>query len=181
MSFHGGLIGGLLTGSAYIIFNKLPFWRVADCCAPAIAVGYAITRIGCFLNGCCFGKESSLPWAMVFPDAPEAFARTHHVHPTQLYASLMGFAMYGILLLLARRNGLGRAGRLFMVLLMLEGVERFTMEIYRFPDPNFHGAVTPAQFVSMILFLLGIAGLFLLPKRPAVTEPTPAPVPATPA
>jgi len=181
LSFHGGLIGGVLTGSIYIMFNKLAFWRVADCCAPAIAVGYAITRIGCFLNGCCYGKPSSASWAMIFPDAPDTFIRHTHVHPTQLYASLMGFAMYGILLLLARGDGLRRAGRLFMALLMLEGVERFVMEIFRYPDPNFHGTVTLAQFVSMVIFLVGIVGIFLLPKRPAVTDPTPAPVPATPA
>ncbi len=169
LSFHGGLIGGLITGSVYILLARLSYWRVADSVAPGLALGYAITRIGCFLNGCCSGKEADLPWAVTFPHA------AHAVHPTQLYASLIAFGMFGILLLLARGHGLGRAGRLFMVFLALEGVERFVMEIYRVPDPNFTGAVTPAQFVSVILVILGIIGWFVLPKTPAVVEvPTPA-------
>jgi phosphatidylglycerol:prolipoprotein diacylglycerol transferase len=162
LSFHGGLLGGLLTGSAFILLSRLPYWRVTDCLAPGIALGYAITRIGCFLNGCCFGKHTDLPWAVTFPQIG------HPVHPTQLYASLIGFAMFGILLWLARGNSLGRAGRLFMVFLVLEGIERFTMEIYRQPDPNFTGTLTPAQFVSVALVILGLIGWFVLPKRPAV-------------
>jgi len=174
LSFHGGLIGGFLAGSVYALFTRLDYWRVADCVAPAIAVGYAITRIGCFLNGCCYGKETILPWGMRFPDSPDTFPRYHIVHPTQLYASIMGFLMFGIILLLARGKSLGRAGRLFMVLLVLEGVERFVMEIYRQPDPNFHGLLTPAQWVSIAVFIVGIAGFFLLPKRAAVVEHQPA-------
>jgi phosphatidylglycerol:prolipoprotein diacylglycerol transferase len=174
LSFHGGLIGGFTAGSIYLLVMRLDFWRVADCVAPAIAIGYAITRIGCFLNGCCFGKETILSWGMSFPYSPDIFAREHLVHPTQLYAAGMGLLMFIILLLLARGKSLGRAGRLFMVLLVLEGVERFVMEIFREPDPTFTGFLTPAQWVSIVIFIIGIAGFNLLPKRPAVVEPTPA-------
>lgn len=177
LSFHGGLLGGILTGSAYIRWNKLPYWRVVDALSPAVAIGYAITRIGCFLNGCCFGKPTDLPWAIVFPHSPDLAVRTLHVHPTQLYASLMGLAMYGVLLLCARGHSLGRAGRLFMLLLVLEGIERFVMEIYRFADPHFQGVFTPAQVFSIVIVILGIAGWFLLPRRAAVddaAEPAPA-------
>jgi len=168
LSFHGGLIGGCLTGGCYIALAHLNLWRTTDCVAPGIAIGYAITRIGCFLNGCCYGKFApTLPWRMSFPQAPDG--AVYDVHPTQLYASLMGFAMFGILLLLARGNSLGRAGRLFMVFLMLEGVERFVMEIYRFQPPTqAQLQLTPAQFVSILLFVIGLIGIFLLPKHPAV-------------
>ncbi len=102
------------------------------------------------------------------PDGP-----VYNVHPTQLYASLMGFVMFGILLALSRHDSLKRAGRLFMLLLMLEGIERFVMEIYRFqPVPN--QQLSPAQFVSVLLFVIGLVGFFTLPKKPAVN---PAPVP----
>ena len=172
LSFHGGLIGGFLTGGLYILFARLDYWRVTDTLAPGVAVGYAVTRIGCFLNGCCYGKPApGLPWAMKFPHAPDILPHTVAVHPTQLYASLMGFAMFAILLLLARGQSLGRAGRLLMVLLMLEGVERFVMEIYRFPDPNFHGLLTPAQWMSILLVIGGIIGWYMLPKLPAVDAP----------
>jgi len=171
LSFHGGLIGGFLAGSAYLLITKLDYWRVADCAAPAIAVGYAITRIGCFLNGCCYGKEMAPPLGMKFPDSPDYFAKMHFVFPDQLFASAMGFLMFGILLLLSRGNSLGRAGRLFMVMLVLEGIERFTMEFFREPDPRFHGLLTPAQWVSVAIFIIGIIGFNLLRKRPAVVEP----------
>ena len=138
LSFHGGLIGGMLTGGIYIARKRLNFWRIADCAAPGVAIGYAITRIGCFLNGCCYGKPAlNLPWRMTFLHSPDG--AVYNVHPTQFYASLMGLIMFGILLALSRNDSLKRAGRLFMLLLMLEGIERFVMEIYRFqpvPDIN---------------------------------------------
>jgi phosphatidylglycerol:prolipoprotein diacylglycerol transferase len=172
LSFHGGVLGALLTGGIYIVRNKLSFWRVADAFAPAVALGYAITRIGYFLNGCCYGMEAhALPWAVVFPNLHDSV----HRHPTQLYAVLMGLIMFGILLWLSRGNGLRRAGRLFMAFLMLEGVERYVMEIFRAPDPSLHLApglqfYTPAQLFSILLVILGIIGWFLLPKNPAVVE-----------
>lgn len=183
LSFHGGLLGGLLGIIIFVRFTKLRFWRVMDCTAPGVAIGYAITRIGCFLNGCCYGKHCDLPWAVSFPEITsstgglirEAITR---VHPTQLYATLMGLAMFAILLVLSRGNSLGRAGRLAMVFFMLEGVERFVMEIFREPDPTFHGMLTPAQWLCIGLVILGIAGWFLLPKYPAVDAAPAADAPA---
>jgi phosphatidylglycerol:prolipoprotein diacylglycerol transferase len=177
LSFHGGLIGGFLAGGLYMALTKLRFWRVVDTLAPGVAIGYAITRIGCFLNGCCYGKPApqGLPWAMNFLHSPDG--PVMHVHPTQLYASAMGLLMFGILLLLARGNGLGRAGRLFMAFLMLEGVERFVMEIFRQPDTHASGPLTLAQMVSIVLIAGGVAGWFLLPKYPAVDAPAPVEVP----
>lgn len=194
LSFHGGLLGGLLAATAYMLITRQPYWRMADCTAPGIALGYAITRIGCFLNGCCFGKICDLPWAVTFPmpapygTGPEGpvppfapFGQIAHVHPVQLYATLMGLIMYGILLLLSRKQSLGRAGRLFMVFLMLEGIERYVMEIFRFPDTHFQGAVTPAQFFSALIIIIGVIGWFILPKQPAVLVDAPKAEAAEPA
>ncbi|HEY3377472.1 MAG TPA: prolipoprotein diacylglyceryl transferase [Armatimonadota bacterium] len=170
LSFHGGLLAGIAAALIYTHYTKLRFWRVADCFAPGLAVGYAITRIGCFLNGCCYGTHTELPWAATFLHSPDGIVRD--VHPTQIYASLMGFAMYAILLLLARGNSLGRAGRVFMAFLMLEGVERFTMEIFRQRAPYDVGFFSLAQVVSIVLLLAGIVGWYLLPKRAAVDVPS---------
>jgi len=176
LSFHGGLIGGIAVGMAYTAIRRLSFWRVADSLAPGVAIGYSITRIGCFLNGCCYGVSApSVPWAMTFlhsPDGPH-----YHVHPTQLYASLMGLIMFGLLLLLARGASLRRAGRLFMALLILEGIERFVMEIYR--APMHPGTLTLAQYVSMGVATVGVVGWFLLPNRTAIVveEPLVSPLP----
>jgi phosphatidylglycerol---prolipoprotein diacylglyceryl transferase len=110
LSMLGGLPLALLVSFLYLRAIGEPFAKLADVCAPSIALGEAITRIGCFLNGCCFGTPSTLPWATVFPAASPAgrvFPDTP-IHPTQLYASLYS--------LLARgrqrpHRGLGRRGR----------------------------------------------------------------------
>jgi phosphatidylglycerol:prolipoprotein diacylglycerol transferase len=166
LSYFGGIIGGVLVSFFYVRATKLNFWRVGDALAPGIALGYAITRIGCFLNGCCYGKDCTLPWpwSMQFPDLP------HRVIPTQLLASLMGFAMFGILLWLSRGESLHRAGRLFMMFLMLEGVERIVMEIFRAPDPHFPHmqVITPAMYFCVLLIACGLLGWRLLPKQPAI-------------
>lgn len=162
LSFYGGLIGGVLVSIVYVRVTKVNFWRLGDALAPGLALGYGITRIGCFLNGCCYGKPCALPWAMKFPGLPGP------VHPTQLYASLMGFAMFGILLWLSRGNSLRRAGRLLMVFLMMEGVERIVMEIFRAPDPNYNPVITPAMYVCVVLIACGILGWNLLPKHDAI-------------
>ncbi|MGB3480577.1 MAG: prolipoprotein diacylglyceryl transferase, partial [bacterium] len=67
MMFFGGFIGALIAGIIYLRKEKTPVLKVADIIAPAIALGTFFTRIGCFLNGCCFGKPSNLPWAVKFP------------------------------------------------------------------------------------------------------------------
>lgn len=164
LSFHGGFLGGLLATIIYVRVKKIHFWRLTDCLAPGVAIGYAITRIGCFLNGCCFGKACHLPWAVVFPNLHDGTPR----HPSQLYASAMAMAMFGLLLFLSRGKSLGRAGRLTMVFFVLEGIERFTMEIFRQPDPTGHGVLTAAQIVSILLAITGIVGWFLLAQHPAV-------------
>ena len=179
LSFHGGLLGGILVTIVYARVMKLPFWRLADAMIPSVAVGYAITRIGCFLNGCCYGRPTDLPWAVTFP-ASAASGHVASVHPTQLYASVMMFAAYALLLWLSRGESLRRAGRLFMVFLFAAGVERFVMEIFREPDAHFQGLLTPAQWFSLAIVLAGIAGWFLLPAQPAIPPSPSSRVPAQP-
>jgi phosphatidylglycerol:prolipoprotein diacylglycerol transferase len=178
LSFHGGLLGGFLTGSLYIAWNRLPFWRVCDSLAPGIALGYALTRIGCFLNGCCFGKPTAAAWALTIP-APADLAASHAhlaVHPVQLYGTAMGLVICGLLVWAARGASLGRAGRIFMAFLALEGLERFVYELFRYPDARFSSLITPAQYVSLGLVLVAVLGWVLLPKQPAVL-PAEAPSP----
>ena len=84
--FLGGLIGAIITGVAYAIYKKLPVWPTADSIAPAVALGLVFGRLGCFLNGCCFGKACAMPWAVIFPAHSPAGAILPgaHIHPTQL-------------------------------------------------------------------------------------------------
>ena len=66
LSFHGGLVFAMLAGYVYTRFARLGFWQCADLVAPSVAIGYACTRIGCFINGCCYGCPTDLPWAVRF-------------------------------------------------------------------------------------------------------------------
>jgi len=65
--FYGGLIGAIIAGAIYLRWKKLPLWKIADVLAPSIALGSVFGRIGCLLNGCCYGRACDLPWAITFP------------------------------------------------------------------------------------------------------------------
>lgn len=96
LSFHGGLIGGVLGGLLFCWWRRVRPSVVADLVAPSVALGYAIARLGCFLNGCCHGGPTNLPWGV---DFPEDKVQVHvYVHPTQLYASF-GSLLVAVLLL----------------------------------------------------------------------------------
>ncbi|MCC2671525.1 MAG: lgt, partial [Armatimonadetes bacterium] len=68
MSFHGGVIAAVLAGAVYMRRRRLPVLEMADAAAPGIAIGYTIGRIGCLLNGCCYGGPTTLPWGIHFPE-----------------------------------------------------------------------------------------------------------------
>lgn len=88
---EGGFLGALAAGSLFAYFYarccRLPFWSLGDHLVPGIAAGYAVMKIGCFLNGCCSGISSSLPWAVRFP------SQNTYVHPVQLYESVLTLAL----------------------------------------------------------------------------------------
>ncbi len=97
--FYGCILGGLTGSILYWLRRPFPFWRMADAVAPAVAIGAAVGRIGCFLNGCCHGAVCDVPWAVRFPAGSHAWARQVNdglistearvslpVHPTQLYS-----------------------------------------------------------------------------------------------
>ncbi len=129
MSFHGGLLGGTLAASILAWRRRLSVPRMADLFAPSIALGYAITRIGCFLNGCCHGIPTDLPWGVTFPEAAAVAPPNIALHPTQLYASAASLIIFGILL--AIRSHLRRSGHLFLSYLVLYSIARFGVEHFR--------------------------------------------------
>ena len=96
--FYGGLGLGILMGLLYIRRSKLPMAQTVDLMVPPLVLAHAIGRIGCFLNGCCYGKFTDLPWGVAFP--PE----TLHRHPTQLYEAGALLLLFVGLTVLGRRN-----------------------------------------------------------------------------
>jgi phosphatidylglycerol:prolipoprotein diacylglycerol transferase len=100
--YYGGLIGATLAGVGYLAWKKLPVWKIADILAPSIALGSVFGRIGCLLNGCCYGRACDLPWAIHFPADHET--RGVGVHPTEIYDALLNLVLYLMLAWLFRRK-----------------------------------------------------------------------------
>jgi len=183
--WYGGLIGGLLACSYVIIRNKVDWLVAADATAPALAIGYALGRIGCFLVGDDYGAPTNGWWGIAFPkgsppttagslrdfgvrvDASIPDYEVLRVHPTQIYESLAAFVMFGILMLLVRKPH--RKGRAFAAFLVMMGIERFLVEIVRAKDDRFLGPFTVAQLISALLV---IAGAILFSRRDPTVAPT---------
>lgn len=156
--WYGGLIGGIMGVWVVAHFSSVRTALVADAVAPALALGYAVGRMGCFLNGDDYGVSSSLPWAMSFPKGSPPTEVL--VHPTQIYESLGSLAILGIMLLVLAPRLLA-AGSLFWSYLGLAGVERFLVEFVRTNSPVFLG-LTQQQLISVILVLAGVGGVWWL-------------------
>ena len=162
LSFHGGLGAAMLAGYVYTRIAKLPFWTCADLVAPSLALGYAFTRIGCFINGCCYGCPTGLPWAV----PASHYGQLIHVHPTQIYASLAGFAIFFILTRLERMN---RApGFVFTSYIGLYGVYRFLIELLRkgYTAEPWQLGLTHAQAVSILMIAVSAAVVFTVYRYP---------------
>jgi phosphatidylglycerol:prolipoprotein diacylglycerol transferase len=157
--FYGGLIGASLAGILYARLKHIALWKVADVLAPSIALGYVFGRIGCFLNGCCFGRDCDLPWAVTYPMGNLNGAPTHPVHPTQLYDSLLSLVLYIGLAWLYRHKKFD--GQVFAAYLLCYAVTRSIVESFRgdYTSIHIHSALhlTPAQLISIGIFAAGIA------------------------
>jgi phosphatidylglycerol:prolipoprotein diacylglycerol transferase len=164
--FYGGLIGGALVAWWYARRHALPGWRTADVLAPGVVVGQAIGRLGCFAAGCCWGKASSVPWAVTFTDVYAARAvgtpMDTPLHPSQLYEAMATFLIFAFLLWLAPRKRFH--GQVALSYVALYSAARFALEFLR-GDPDrgswLGGVVSTSQFIALVL-LFGAA--LLLPR-----------------
>ena len=175
--YYGCVIGGAIAYIIYIRWNKLPGWKIADILAPSIALGNAIGRIGCLLNGCCYGRVCHLPWAIRFPNQSAAWQQHFQaglvgrsdlslpVHPTEIYDALLNFALYLGLAWLFRRKKFD--GQVFAIYLICYAVFRSLVELFRgdYPPDHIHDGLTSAQLVSIPIFLVGLALAVFLPRR----------------
>jgi len=152
--FYGGLALAVPSCLLLVRGMKLPLGAVSDAVGLAMPLSLAIARVGCFLNGCCGGKPSGLPWAVTFPGSATA------VHPVQLYELFLDLAAFAFLLWVRKR--LRRDWDLFLLSLASYGLIRFVMEFFRIhADP--HAAIF-FQVVSLALFIL-CSGAVLLRSR----------------
>ena len=152
--YYGGLIGASLACIFYVRVKKLALWKIADVLAPSIALGHSFGRIGCLMNGCCYGRATDLPWAIHFPN--DHATHGAGVHPTQIYESGLNLVLYAALAWLYRRKKFD--GQIFALYLVFYAVLRAFVEIFRGDYATYYlnGHVTPAQLLSIPIFAAGV-------------------------
>lgn len=167
-TWYGGLLGGTVAVVVYARIRRLELGQVANVMAPAVALGYAVARIGCFLAGDgTYGRPSDLPWAMAFPRG--TVPTTIPVQPTTLYETLTMLLVSVFLYRLARRKQSG--WYVFGWFLLLSGTERFLVEFLRINQRWVLG-LTPPQWFALVGILIGSMIVVRLRARSARLEAT---------
>jgi phosphatidylglycerol:prolipoprotein diacylglycerol transferase len=174
--FYGGLIAAVTVALWYLWRHRMPVWQVTDVFAPGIALGHVIGRLGCLFAGCCFGKPTSVPWAITFHNkyAEQNVGTPLEVplHPTQLYEAGAELLILAVLLV-TERKGRPFPGRTFWGYMLFYGISRFIIEFYRGDSRGAVGMFSTSQFVSLLIIPLSIVMLVYLRRR-STPEPTSA-------
>lgn len=153
--FYGGFLLALAALWLYCRRSKLDIVRVLDVYAPAMAIAHACGRIGCFLNGCCYGRPTALGIGVHYPPGSEAALRypEQALHPVQLYEAVEMLVVWGVFFQLVRHTKRGVAMSCYLA---LYGVLRFVNELFRGDNPKAFDLFTPAQLIGLVIIPLGI-------------------------
>lgn len=164
----GGIIGGALTIFFYCKWKKIDFLRYLDLMIPSVALAQGFGRIGCFLAGCCYGKETDSFLGITFTNSHYA-PNNVKLFPSQLVMSAGDFLIAAILLLYARKDrSKGKSAALYLI---LYSVGRFFVEFTRNDDRGFVGALSTSQFIGIFIFIVGAICFFgLIPARDKKAE-----------
>jgi len=167
--FYGGLLLAIPVGILYLLAKKLNVWKFGDIAAPSIAIGIAFARIGCYLNGCCWGKRCAVefPFHVSFPEgcpaAAEGYANVP-LYPTQFISSLNALLLFILLSYIYRRRKFD--GQVFWLFIGLYAVTRFLIEFLRGDGERIIFKVfTGSQGVSLLLLPAAVVMLFVLRAR----------------
>jgi phosphatidylglycerol:prolipoprotein diacylglycerol transferase len=168
LSMMGGVVLALVSAFAFFWLKKKTPWAVFDVMMPMFALGIGLTRIGCFLNGCCFGLPTHSHLGMIFPPDSQAgyvFPDTPLI-PTQLFESLAGFAILGIVLWSERFKKFD--GHSFWITIALYAAWRFIIDFFRYYEDSMvfmtmgSQPISRNQFLSLLLILFSIAGYLFM-------------------
>jgi len=164
--FYGGFLSALVVCFIYVKKYSLPFFKTLDILAPALCIAHAFGRVGCFMAGCCYGKQCALPWAVTFTH-PQTLALPHTpLHPVQLYSSIFNLLLFLCLAFLIRRKN--QDGWIFTSYLFLYGVGRSCLELFRGDsrgDFTFD-LLSPAQTIGLIMIFCSIFLTIVLRSLP---------------
>ena len=162
--FYGGFIMAIAVVIIYVKKNEMSLWKVGDILAPSVAIGQGVGRLGCFFAGCCYGRETDVPWAVIFKNPNTLAPMDVHLHPTQLYDSANGFIIFAALLILRKFKKFD--GQLFWTYTLLYAVGRFIVEIFRGDERGFVTAsLSTSQFIAIPLFAVSIVMLIKLKRQ----------------
>jgi len=154
LAFYGGFILAIAYSVYYCVKHKLGFLKIADIISPSIATGIMFARIGCFLAGCCYGKQCDLPWAVTFTNPLGAGETGVPLHPTQLYESFLGLAIF--IILISIRKFKRFEGELFLILLIIYSVMRSFIEFFRADNRGGFASLSTSQLISIPIFIFAV-------------------------
>ena len=161
---YGGIIAGFLTAIVYCRIKKLYFLEYFDLAVASISMAQGFGRIGCFLAGCCYGRETTSRFGVVFPEGGLAPAGVKLI-PTQLISSAGDFLIMIVLLLYYRKNKKdGTPGNVGFLYMLLYGVGRFLVEFLRNDNRGGAWMFSTSQWISMVIVAGGIV-LYLVNKK----------------
>jgi phosphatidylglycerol:prolipoprotein diacylglycerol transferase len=174
--FQGGLTFGIIFALWYFRRHRIPTWKAADIVGPALALGHGFGRIGCFSASCCFGRESSMPWAVIFKSKYASnltgIPLGIPLHPTQLYESALNFLNFFVLFLILRRKRFD--GQVFSFYIINYSIIRYFVEFYRgdhpakaflIHNPSPYLSLSVPQLFCILGLIAGVALLLILRKR----------------
>lgn len=175
---QGGLVfyGGFILAFILIVFYLRKFCRAdvirtLDVMAPALAAAHSLGRIGCFLNGCCYGKPAQIFWAAAYPAGSEPYQKYGNLtlHPVQIYEAVLNIVLASVLFYLARKC---RRGISMSVYLLCYGLLRFVDEFFRGDHSDFVQGFTPAQVIGFAMIPAGLILLIKYLRTPQITDDT---------
>jgi phosphatidylglycerol:prolipoprotein diacylglycerol transferase len=163
--FSGGLVFVVPVMLWYLRRHHLSLWKTGDLCAPAIAIGQSIGRIGCFMAGCCYGKPTDVVWGVIFTHPKSLAPQNISLHPTQLYSSLSGLIIFVVLMVLNAKKQF--EGQVFLWFLILHSTARLFIERFRGDDrgliPGTDMSVT--QLMALVVLIAAVVTLYVLKSR----------------
>ena len=173
--FSGGVAAAFIAGTWYVRRRRMPWLKTADVFAPGLALGHAFGRLGCFAAGCCYGKETNLPWGVRFSDTwADKLSGTPvgvPLHATQLYEFVVELANFVLLAWMIRRKKFD--GQIIGTYLFTYGVARFFLEFLR-GDPGrgqfFDTWMTATQFIAILMVISGGALWMQRTRRSQLSE-----------